>query len=108
MVIQRLDQFKDGWFIGDFSPSLLRTKKFEVAVKYHKKDEHYAAHYQLKAVEYNVLIKGTMHINDQPVYAGDVFVIEPGEVAKPRFSSDCIVVCVKVPSIPLDKITVEE
>ena len=35
--------------------------------------------------------------------AGDVFVIEPGEVAEPEFLEDCQLVCVKTPSLPGDK-----
>jgi hypothetical protein len=34
---------------------------------------------------------------------GDVFVFNPLDVADPVFHEDCIVVCVKVPSIPGDK-----
>jgi len=31
------DMFK-GWFIGNFEPSVIKTKEFEVAHHFHKKD----------------------------------------------------------------------
>jgi hypothetical protein len=34
---------------------------------------------------------------------GDIFIIEPLEVAVPTFHEDCKVLCVKVPSLPNDK-----
>jgi hypothetical protein len=44
-----------------------------------------------------------MKINGVEMTAGDVFVIEPGEIAEPEFLEDCQLVCVKTPSLPGDK-----
>ena len=100
----KLSQFKKGWFIGAFKPSLLPTSQFEVALRQHRKDEDYPAHYQQVATEYNLLVHGRMAIGEEIFNDGDLFVIPPGEVVKPIFISDCQVVCIKVPSLPGDRV----
>ena len=42
MKVTRLSDYTRGWIIGDFEPSVLRTKDFEVAVFTHKKVEQVA------------------------------------------------------------------
>ena len=94
--------------MGNFVPSVYQTEGFEVGIKEHKQDEDWPRHYQKVATEYNVLIKGLMEIElgekSYSVWPGDIFIFEAGEVAKPHFLTNCTVVCVKVPSIPLDKV----
>jgi hypothetical protein len=34
MKVNKIDEFTNGWFIGDFSPALLHSKDFEIAVKW--------------------------------------------------------------------------
>jgi hypothetical protein len=92
-----------GWFIGNFEPTVFRTKDFEIGILKHKKDEKWAKHYHAIATEYNVLISGKMFISGQVIDAGTIFIFEPNEVADPVFLEDCMVICVKVPSIPGDK-----
>ena len=95
-----------GWFIGDFEPSLLKTKDFEVAIMQHPKGQIWKAHYHAKATEYNVLLSGKMNICNRDLEAGDIFVIEPYEIADPIFYEDCTIVCVKVPGDSQDKFIV--
>jgi len=92
-----------GWFIGDFEPSVLRTPDFEVCFKQHKKGEDWPRHYHKEATEYNLLLRGQMTINGQLFKAGHGFIIEPGEVSKPVFLTDCELIIVKTPSVPGDK-----
>lgn len=103
MKITKISDYKRGWFIGDFEPSILRTKDFEVALLTHKKDEQWPVHYHKNSVEYNVLVSGKMIIQGRELNSGDVFVFEKNEIADPIFLEDCTVVCVKVPSLPNDK-----
>ena len=35
-----LDSMHKGWFVGDFTPSVLNTEKCEVAVKRYKKGDN--------------------------------------------------------------------
>jgi quercetin dioxygenase-like cupin family protein len=107
MNVTQLKDYYRGWFIGNFEPSVLKAKDFEVGVLTHKKGEHWASHFHKESVEYNVLIQGKMIIQGKELNSGDVFVFDKNEVADPIFLEDCIVVVVKVPSIPGDKFEVE-
>lgn len=107
MKVSRIEDMTGGWFIGDFEPSLLKTHHFEVGYKLHEKGEKWPAHYHTGA-EYNFLMSGKMRICGEIITAGDLFVIDPHEVAAPEFLEDCHVVVVKVPSKPGDKFIVKE
>jgi len=103
MIKGKLSDMYRGWCVGDFEPSLLRTKDFEVGVLLHPKGEKWAAHYHKEGTEYNILISGSMRVCDTELTAGDTFIIEPLEVADPTFHEDCTIVCIKVPSNTKDK-----
>lgn len=92
-----------GWFVGDFEPSVLKTKDFEVCFKIHKKGEAWDTHYHKKAREINYLIRGKMLINQHELVAGDIFVIEPFYISSPVFLEDCEIIIVKTPSVNNDK-----
>lgn len=103
MKVGKLSDTHRGWVIGDFEPSLLRTKDFEVGILKHPKGEKWPAHYHKIATEYNILIVGSMRLCDVELNAGDTFVLEPNEIADPVFHEDCTIVCIKVPSDTKDK-----
>jgi quercetin dioxygenase-like cupin family protein len=98
---------KGGWFIGDFTPAVLKTKGFEVCYKVHPKGEVWDKHYHKEAEEINYLIRGEMKINSEIVKAGEIFVFEKGEVCDPTFLTECELIVVKVPSVIGDKYIVE-
>jgi len=106
MHVTKLSDYIRGWFIGDFKPTVLRTKDFEVGVLTHKKDEKWPAHYHKQSIEYNVLVSGKMIVQGKELNSGDIFVFDKGEIADPVFVEECTIVCVKVPSIPSDKFEV--
>lgn len=108
MIIKHLEDFHRGWLIGDFDPSLFRTKDFEVGILTHKKGEKWPKHVHLVADEYNVLLEGAMSVNEVVFTAGDIFTILKGEVAEPVFLSDCKVLVIKVPSAIGDKYEIGE
>ena len=103
MKIYKLVNMVRGWFIGDFEPSVLKTKDFEVGLLTHKKDEKWPIHYHKETVEYNVLIEGAMRVQNTNIQPGEIFVFDKGEIADPIFLDDCRILCIKVPSIPTDK-----
>ena len=103
MEVYNIGDFWRGWIIGDFEPSLLRTKDFEVGMVTHKKGENWPRHVHREADEYNLLVSGKMEINGTSLSTGAVFVIEKNEVSKPEFLEDCKVVVIKVPSVIGDK-----
>lgn len=103
MKISRIDDYFKGWFIGNFDPAVLKTDQFEVGVLFYPKGIHHQKHFHRLATEYNVLVQGSFILSGTKLNAGDVFILEPDEIADPEFLEDCTIVCVKVPSLPGDK-----
>jgi len=108
MDVYKLKDMTKGWFVGDFSPSVFKTKEFEVCYRIHPAGEKWENHYHKEAVEINLLISGKMTMLGKTLNSGDIFVVKPYEVANPCFIEDCAIVCVKTPSVIGDKYIVEE
>ena len=106
MRIYKLDKMVGGWFIGNFKPSVLKTNKFEVSYKVHKKNEKWPYHYHNFVDEYNLVVKGKMKIRGKILSKGDIFHLRKKELADPIFLKTTHIVCVKVPSRPNDKIII--
>jgi quercetin dioxygenase-like cupin family protein len=106
MEVSRFENYKDGWFVGDFFPSAYKTNLFEVCYKFHKKGEVWDKHYHKVSTEINYLIEGEMIIQEKKLKSGDVFVIHPYEIADPEFISDCKLIIIKTPSSTKDKYTI--
>lgn len=102
-----INDFTGGWFIGDFEPSLLKTKDFEVSIKLHPKGEVWDKHFHKVATEYNYVVSGKVEIDGETYQPGDIFIIYPDFVVDPNFIEDCTIVCVKAPSAKGDKYVVE-
>lgn len=108
MKIDRIENYKDGWFIGAFHPTILQTNDFEVCLKKHTKLERYEKHYHKETTEINLLVRGEMTIQNKLLKAGDIFIIYPYEVSDPVFHTDCEVLVVRLPSIPGDKYIIND
>lgn len=108
MKVYNIADFKSGYFIGDFEPSVLRTGAFEVCYMRHYAGQKWDSHYHAQMTEYNYIIRGVMEINKHPLSQGQLFVLEPYEVSEPIFHTDVELIVVKVPSIPKDKVTYEK
>ena len=108
MLRHHLDDFRKGWIIGDFEPSLCKTKAFEAGLKIHRKDEEIERHFHKEAFEYNIMVCGEMRINGQHLKANDVFIFEPGECVHAEvLTSEARVMVIKMPSLPGDKYSCE-
>ena len=103
MKVTKGQVWTGGWFIGNFEPSAHKTDAFEVCLKKHCKGETWPVHYHKIATEINYLLKGEMTVQGQKLSAGDVFVLEPLEVADPIFLEDCELIVVKTPFVRNDK-----
>lgn len=103
MKIYSLNNMKGGWFIGNFEPSIHKTDAFEVSVKVHPQGEKWDIHYHKVAREINAIVSGQMTLQNTLLVEGDIFVLEPGEIADPIFLTDCTIVCVKMPCVQGDK-----
>ena len=98
MKVDRIENMKGGWFVGNFEPSAYKTSDFEVSYKLHPAGEKWDYHYHTEVTEINYLVKGTMTLQGQMLMSGDIFTLEPYEIANPEFLTDCEIVCVKTPS----------
>lgn len=103
MKVTRLSSMKNGWFIGNFVPSLYQTTDCEVAVKSYKKGEYEPAHYHKIATEHTVIINGKVKMNGAIYKAGDIVVVDPGEATDFECLEDTTSVVVKIPGALDDK-----
>jgi hypothetical protein len=102
----QLKDFTNGWFIGNFEPTIYPTNYFEVSVKFFRAGDREPRHKQILATELTVVISGIAQMNSVEFSAGAIIEFGPGEVCEFLSVTDSILVCVKFPSIPNDKILI--
>jgi mannose-6-phosphate isomerase-like protein (cupin superfamily) len=93
----------NGWFIGDFEPSLYPTQNVEVAVKHYSAGDHEGRHHHKFATELTAIVSGTARMGDREVGPGDIVVLEPGEASDFTALTDVALVAVKLPAVKDDK-----
>lgn len=98
-----LNSMIKGWFVGDFSPCVCKSKDFEVAVKYYKKGECESQHYHKIATEITCIAQGCVKMNGVEFSKGEIIVLEPFESTDFLALTDTITVVVKIPSAKNDK-----
>ncbi len=104
MKVDKLANMTGGWFIGNFSPSLLQTNDCEVAVKHYKKGDYEASHFHKIATEYTVIVAGRVRMNGVEYSEGDIIVMHPNEATDFEVLSETATnVVVKVPGANHDK-----
>ena len=99
-----LGSFKLGWFIGDFEPSIYKNEAFEIGLKYFKSGQVEPSHMQNTATEITVVINGIVQFLDEKYFPGDIIKIPPKFLANFVCIEDAVLICIKYPSIPNDKI----
>lgn len=104
MKITTLSAFTGGWFLGDFEPSLHRQGNFEVCIKRYDQGVREPAHSQIRATEWTAIISGTCRIGQHLLGPDDILEIGPGEIADFEALTDVVLVAVKSPSVPDDKV----
>jgi len=98
MKVDRIENMKGGWFVGNFEPSAYKTSDFEVSYKLHPAGEKWDYHYHTEVTEINYLVRGEMTLQNKLLTSGDIFTLQPFEIADPTFHTDCEIICVKTPS----------
>ncbi len=101
--IFKLKEMTKGWFVGNFSPSSLRTDNVEVAVKKYKKGDYEGSHFHKLATEITVILKGKVEMNGNEFSDGDIIKIKPGTTTDFKVLEDVTTVVVKVPGATNDK-----
>lgn len=99
----QLNQMTKGWFVGDFSPTIIKTQAVEVGVKEYRKNDYEATHHHKVATEITVIVSGKVRMNGELYSAGDIIVIEPGEATDFEVLEDVTTVVVKYPGAQNDK-----
>jgi hypothetical protein len=92
-----------GWFIGDFPEAVHRTSDFETCYQTNTAGTVYVQHYHKIITEIQLITRGCMILNDVEYRAGDIVIVEPGDIVGGYYSEDTDTVAVKFPSIPGDK-----
>lgn len=105
MKTLKINEMLGGWFVGNFEPTAYKTENFEVSYKLHPKGQEWDIHYHTVVTEINYIIRGEMTLQGKTLKTGDIFILEPYEIADPNFIEDTEIICVKTPSIN-DKISV--
>ena len=91
-----------GWFIGDFDGAVYRTKEFEVTYQKNPRSQT-ASHTHKLTYEITLVISGRQLCNGEIFGAGEICVLEPGDVSQIEYLEETEVVTIKTPSIPNDK-----
>ncbi len=103
MKIANLKDMKNGWFVGNFEPTILKTNDVEVAVKSYKKGDKEKAHYHKIATEITVITKGSVKMFDKVWNKDDIIIVEPGDITSFEAIEDSENVVVKIPGANNDK-----
>mgnify|MGYP001181885280 FL=1 len=101
--ILNIEKFIGGWLVGDFEPSLIKTKELEVGVKKIPAGTLGDGHYHKLLTEFTVIIEGHAIDNDKNYFDGDIIVLKPYEKNFTKFIKDTIILSIKSKSIPNDK-----
>lgn len=103
MKVLRLDDMTRGWFVGGFAPTALATEACEVALKHYRAGDAEAAHFHKVATEITLVVSGRVRMVGREFGAGDIVVLEPGEVTGFEALEDAVNVVVKLPGALNDK-----
>ena len=103
MKVHKLADMVKGWFIGEFTPTLISTTAVEVAVKSYKAGEYEPVHYHKIATEITVITNGSVRMNGTDYASGTIIVLEPNEASDFLALTDVTTTVVKIPGAPNDK-----
>lgn len=99
----QINEYVRGWLIGNFEPSIMKTTEYEIGIMSHFTGEHHGFHYHQHLTEFNILLSGKILLNNIPINAGTIFIMNKNIIACSKFLEDCKILCIKVPSVPGDK-----
>jgi len=102
MKTAKLTDFNNGWFLGNFEPSIKKTN-FEIGLKTHEKGEFHRDHFHKLSTEFNLVVEGTMIVNGKQFSEGDIFVLYPYEISQVEYLTDVKILVARDGSDPSDK-----
>lgn len=103
MKLYQLTDMKGGWFAGDFRPTIVPSKDFEVAVKHYSAGAKEPKHHHKVAQEVTVITTGSVRMNGVIYTEGAIVVLEPGDSTDFEAITAATTVVLKTPSLAGDK-----
>jgi len=91
-----------GWYIGDFADAVFRTKDFEACYQTNQRG-HAVSHKHNIINEITLIVSGRVLTNGTIYTAGDIYILEPGDISQTEYLEETSVVTIKTPSVPTDK-----
>ncbi len=89
--------------MGDFVPTIVSSKDFEVSIKRYVKGEKEAKHVHKVAWEITAVVSGKYIMAGKEIVSDDIVYLPPGEPADFECLEDGVTVVVKAPSLKDDK-----
>lgn len=99
----KIENMIKGWFVGDFEPTLIKTRDVEVAVKEYRQGDCEGRHYHKVATEITVICSGRVRMNGIEYQKGDIIIVEPLESTDFEALEDTMTTVVKYPGAGSDK-----
>jgi hypothetical protein len=103
MKSNNIDKMVNGWFVGNFEPTVLSTNDVEVAVKRYEKNDYEERHFHKVATEITMVVEGKIEMNGSVYQSGDIITIDPFTATDFRALTNVITVVVKHPGANNDK-----
>jgi hypothetical protein len=103
MKTDTLDRMVKGWFVGNFEPTLYKTKDVEVGLKKYRAGDCEELHYHKIATEITVIVSGEVEMNGKRFVDGDIIIFEPGMATDFHAIIDTVTSVVKIPGATNDK-----
>ena len=103
MKFGNINNFERGWIVGDFEPSLFKTKSNDIGILRVNKGDKSDGHFHKKHIEYNIIINGKVKIQDSILIENDIFIYEPLDKSYVEFLEDTTLLVIKNPSTNNDK-----
>ncbi len=105
MKINHINDMKNGWMVGNFNPSVLKTKDLELGHHKYSKGHISEKHYHAMTNEINYILQGKIKVNNHLfLETGHVFVVSPYEIITVEFLEDTDLIIARDGSYPKDKI----
>lgn len=103
MKLYNWNDFKGGWFVGNFFPTIIPSDNVEICIKRYKADDYDQSHYHKEADEITMIIEGLVSMNKIKYHADDIIWIEKGEATDFKALTDAITCVIKIPCVKNDK-----
>jgi len=98
-----IKSMKNGWFIGNFNPSVLKTNEVEVALKEYEQGDYEDAHFHKIATEITLIVEGEVEMFNERYKKGDILTIYPDEITDFKALTKVKTFVVKLPGANEDK-----